>query len=184
MPARMRHRCRSDRYCRTSPGRCPRRRASDWRRAAPPPTSAARIGNSRIAALPARSRRAAAPCRPAVSLRASMVRTCPLPMVETGVTQERRASPFTWMVHAPHSATPQPNLVPVSPSSSRSTQSMGVSPSTSTSARAPFTLSWSVICRPPHHRRASTRRAVSGRILASAPQYRRRAIAQTVPMLR
>ena len=34
--------------------------------------------------------------------------------------------------HAPQSAMPQPNFVPVMPSTSRSTQSSGVSPSTST----------------------------------------------------
>src|SRR5438270_3070332 len=42
------------------------------------------------------------------------------------VVQERTALPFTCTVHAPHSAAPQPNLVPVSLSSSRITQSKGV----------------------------------------------------------
>src|ERR1700730_2276682 len=44
-----------------------------------------------------------------------------------GVTQARTASPFTCTVHAPHSALPQPNLVPTSFSSPRSTHSSGVS---------------------------------------------------------
>jgi hypothetical protein len=45
-----------------------------------------------------------------------------------------------WTVQAPHSAIPQPNLVPVMPSTSRSTQSRGVSPSTSTLWGVPLTL--------------------------------------------
>ena len=43
-------------------------------------------------------------------------------------------------VQAPHSAIPQPNLVPVMPSRSRSTQSRGVSSSTSTLWGVPLTL--------------------------------------------
>src|SRR3546814_10276689 len=49
----------------------------------------------------------------------------------TAVTQERVATPSTCTVQAPHIAMPQPNLVPVSPSSSRMTQSRGVSSATS-----------------------------------------------------
>jgi hypothetical protein len=45
-----------------------------------------------------------------------------------------------WTVQAPHSAIPQPNLVPVMPSRSRNTQSRGVSPSTSTLWGIPLTL--------------------------------------------
>jgi hypothetical protein len=52
--------------------------------------------------------------------------------LSTGVTQERVAVPSTCTVQAPHSAMPQPNLVPVIPSTSRSTHNSGVSPSTST----------------------------------------------------
>ena len=44
-----------------------------------------------------------------------------------GVTQPRTGSPSTCTVQAPHSAMPQPNLVPVMPSSSRRTQRRGVS---------------------------------------------------------
>ena len=50
----------------------------------------------------------------------------------TGVTQERVGWPSRWTVQAPHSAMPQPNLVPVSPITSRSTQSKGMSGGTST----------------------------------------------------
>jgi hypothetical protein len=48
------------------------------------------------------------------------------------VTEDRVAAPSTWAVQAPQSAMPPPNLVPV-PSTSRSTQKSGVSPSTSCS---------------------------------------------------
>src|SRR5438132_13127744 len=51
---------------------------------------------------------------------------------ETDVMHERTALPSRCTVHAPHSAMPQPNFVPVIPSTSRSTQSKGVSSSTST----------------------------------------------------
>jgi hypothetical protein len=43
----------------------------------------------------------------------------------TGSTQERSALPSTITVHAPHSAMPQPNLVPVMPKRSRSTHRRG-----------------------------------------------------------
>src|SRR5436190_10876182 len=59
----------------------------------------------------------------------------------TGIEHERRTSPFTWTEHEPHCETPQPYLVPVSPTCSRSTQSSGVSPSAFTSTVLPFTLS-------------------------------------------
>src|SRR3954447_26239768 len=52
--------------------------------------------------------------------------------------QERMAAPSRCTVQAPHSAMPQPNLVPVMPSTSRSTHSSGVSPSTSTSWGVPL----------------------------------------------
>ena len=45
----------------------------------------------------------------------------------TGSTQERVAVPSRCTVHAPHTAMPQPNLVPVMSSTSRSTQSSGIS---------------------------------------------------------
>ena len=59
---------------------------------------------------------------------------------EIGVMHERIGLPSRWIVHAPHRPRPQPNLVPVIPSTSRSTQSTGVSGSTSTLRGMPFTL--------------------------------------------
>src|SRR4051794_33349723 len=61
-------------------------------------------------------------------------------MLSIGVTQDRVATPSMCTVQAPHSAAPQPNLVPVMPSTSRRTQSNGVSPSTSALCAVPLTL--------------------------------------------
>src|SRR2546422_10467076 len=62
-----------------------------------------------------------------------------------GVTQERIAWPSSCTVHAPQSALPQPNLVPVMPSTSRSTHSIGVSSSTSTVRETPLTvIAWGI----------------------------------------
>src|SRR5580704_13375750 len=56
-----------------------------------------------------------------------------LPTTSASATeQERIATPSTWTVQAPHWAMPQPYLVPVMPSVSRSTHNRGVSASTST----------------------------------------------------
>src|SRR5580658_7941496 len=63
------------------------------------------------------------------------------PTAETASMQDRRASPSTSTVQAPHAAMPQPNLVPVSPIESRKTQSSGVSSSTATSYFRPLTPS-------------------------------------------
>src|SRR6476661_799797 len=71
---------------------------------------------------------------------ASMVVISELPMLSIGVMQERVGSPLTYTVQAPHSAIPQPNFVPVIPSTSRSTQRSGVSPSTSTLCLFPLIL--------------------------------------------
>src|SRR5258706_11972727 len=62
----------------------------------------------------------------------------------TGIEHERRTSPLTWTEHEPHCATPQPYLVPVSPTCSRSTQRSGVSASTSRSRTLPFTFSFAI----------------------------------------
>src|SRR6202042_901501 len=59
---------------------------------------------------------------------------------ETGATQERTASPSICTVQAPQRAIPQPNLVPVSCSESRSTQSSGVDGGSSTETGLPFTV--------------------------------------------
>src|SRR6202040_1963015 len=76
----------------------------------------------------------------AVAPIASIVVIADVPMPSTGVMQERVATPSMCTVQAPHSAMPQPNLVPVMPSTSRSTHSSGVSPSTSTDLTVPLTL--------------------------------------------
>ena len=57
---------------------------------------------------------------------------CPAPRA-SGVTHERTARPSTCTVQAPHAATPQPNLVPVRFSSSRSSHSSGICGSASSS---------------------------------------------------
>src|SRR5262245_6450794 len=58
---------------------------------------------------------------------------------ETGVEHERTGCPLTCTVQAPHCAMPQPNLVPVSPSSSRITHRSGVSPGCSELTSLPLT---------------------------------------------
>src|SRR3954470_1517239 len=80
---------------------------------------------------------------------ASMVVICALPMLSTGVTQERVATPSRCTVQAPHRAIPQPNFVPVIPSTSRNTHSKGVSPSTSTLCVVPLTLMVRATEQPP-----------------------------------
>src|SRR6266404_9017400 len=71
---------------------------------------------------------------------ASIVGISEVPMLSIGVTQERVGAPSTCTVQAPQSAMPQPNFVPVMPSTSRNTHKRGVSPSTSTVRSAPLTL--------------------------------------------
>src|SRR6266849_5938631 len=58
--------------------------------------------------------------------------------LDIAVTQERVASPLMCTVHAPQSAMPQPNFVPVMFSVSRRTQSSGMSGLTSTDCDLPF----------------------------------------------
>src|SRR5207253_9538403 len=59
---------------------------------------------------------------------------------DTGVTHDRTASPLRWTVHAPQSAMPHPNLVPVSPMFSRMTHNKGASGLTSTDCGLRLTL--------------------------------------------
>src|SRR5882672_4911196 len=70
------------------------------------------------------ARRSASICCPCTP---SMVVTSRPCTASIGVTHERTASPFRCTVQAPHSALPQPNFVPTSFNSPRSTQSSGVS---------------------------------------------------------
>src|SRR3979409_1357548 len=67
---------------------------------------------------------------------------------ETGVEHERTGLPLMCTVQAPHCAMPQPNLVPVSPSSSRITHSSGVSAGCSELTSLPLTTNL-VIRSPP-----------------------------------
>src|SRR5688572_22084670 len=59
---------------------------------------------------------------------------------EMGVMHERMAAPLRCTVHAPHSAAPQPNLVPVMPSVSRRAHRMGVDSSALTAVSLPLML--------------------------------------------
>src|SRR2546429_3365709 len=68
-----------------------------------------------------------------------MVVTCLPSARDNGATQDRIAFPSRCTVHAPHSAIPQPNFVPVISSESRRTHSKGVAGSTSTCTGFPFT---------------------------------------------
>src|SRR5271154_6698215 len=63
------------------------------------------------------------------------------PMDPTANRQERTGAPSTCTVQAPHCAMPQPNLVPVNPSRSLSTQRRGMSGGASISLTSPL------ICR-------------------------------------
>src|SRR4051812_24247949 len=65
----------------------------------------------------------------------------PLDTELSGTWQERVATPSIWTVQAPHWAMPQPYLVPVRPSVSRSTQSSGVRGSALACSDLPLTLS-------------------------------------------
>src|SRR3954468_12220848 len=64
------------------------------------------------------------------------------PTVETGVWHARCAFPSMCTVHAPHCPIPHPNLVPVSPITSRKTHNSGIDGSTSTDSSFPFTLNF------------------------------------------
>ena len=57
---------------------------------------------------------------------------------DSGVTQERIGLPSRCTVQAPHSAMPQPNLVPGRPATSRIAQSSGMLGSASSVAGLPF----------------------------------------------
>ena len=68
-----------------------------------------------------------------VHLDGEPIRSCITPIsAAAGVTHERAGCPSTCTVQAPHWATPQPNLVPVRPMSSRITHRSGVCSSAST----------------------------------------------------
>src|SRR5262249_51922258 len=85
------------------------------------------------------STQAACSDRPTLSVSIpSMVTILVLATAEIGVEQERTGWPLTCTVHAPQRAMPQPNLVPVIPSSSRSVHNSGVSAGRWTLSRLPL----------------------------------------------
>src|SRR5437660_1155601 len=76
-----------------------------------------------------------------ISERSTTTRTLSsAPMRSQALGANAAAAPARWPVQAPHWAMPQPNLVPVSPSVSRSTQRSGVSGVTLTVSRLPLTV--------------------------------------------
>jgi len=62
-----------------------------------------------------------------------------------GITQDRLGMPSKCTVHAPQRATPQPNLVPFVPSTSRKTHSSGMSGGTSSFWDFPLILSVTIV---------------------------------------
>src|SRR5512134_2091972 len=77
--------------------------------------------------------------RPILSAaRPSMVTTFLPATAESGVVHALTASPPTSTVQAPQTAMPQPNLVPISPNSSRTTHISGVSGSDADETAFPF----------------------------------------------
>src|ERR1700719_2593447 len=74
---------------------------------------------------------------------------------EMAVWHERAASPLIWTVHAPQRPAPQPNLVPVLSSVSRSTQRSGMSGPTSTVWDFPLRIKVVAIGGPPGGRGVS-----------------------------
>src|SRR5262245_19482249 len=76
---------------------------------------------------------------------ASIVVTFLLATAESGVMHERTGWPSTCTVQAPHSAIPQPNLDPVSPSWSRNAQSSGVLSGRSTVYRLPLMVTGIIV---------------------------------------
>src|SRR4029450_11910274 len=81
-----------------------------------------------------------------------MVVTFLPPAWDIGIVQERAGSPFTCTMQAPHSAIPQPYLVPVSPMVSRNTHSRGAPGSTSTFWPLPLTVN-EIMAPPPNDRK-------------------------------
>src|ERR1700738_5344524 len=91
------------------------------------------------------------------------------PTAFTRVTHQRMGCPSRCTVHAPHNAMPQPNLVPVRPSVSRSTHSNGMSGSTSTSVSLPLTLSLIIAPPAPQHPANEREPRVGARSSRAAP---------------
>src|SRR4029450_11573453 len=64
--------------------------------------------------------------------------------LDTGIEHERATPPLMCTEHAPHCATPQPDLVPVRPPRSRMTAGGGVSAALCTSRTRPLMLSFAM----------------------------------------
>src|SRR5690242_18189740 len=67
---------------------------------------------------------------------------------ETGVTHERMGEPSMCTVQAPQSVMPHPNLVPVRPSVSRSTQRSGMAAGASTDCGLPLRVNLTAGMKP------------------------------------
>src|SRR2546428_598863 len=80
----------------------------------------------------------------------------------TGVTQERVGCPSRWTVHAPQSAIPQPNFVPVNPTTSRKTHRIGMSAGTSTVTSRPLIFSVAMTASPQDGGMKAIARSVAG----------------------
>ena len=78
-------------------------------------------------------------CEPCAEMPSIVVMSAPS-ILPIGVEQDRTAFPFSRTVHAPQSAMPQPNFVPVSPRMSRRYHSSGISGSPSKLCACPFTF--------------------------------------------
>src|SRR5262249_49444448 len=90
------------------------------------------------------------------------------------MAQEREASPSMWTVQAPHSATPQPNFVPVSPSSSRRYQSSGIEGSPSNDCSWPLTCNLTIGSPPSsvqRHPNCYSQGRLDGDAIAVAPFF-------------
>src|SRR5262245_45203048 len=106
--------------------------------------------------------------RPILSAESPSIVTTVLPATaETGVVHERTAWPLTCTVHAPQTAMPQPNLVPVRPNSSRTTHINGVSGSSADETAFPFRVNFVAIPASPSVSPTKTRRRRSAAALAS-----------------
>src|SRR5262244_1177538 len=86
----------------------------------------------------------------------------------------RTASPLRCTVQAPHNATPQPNFVPVSPSSSRRYQSSGIEGSPSNDCSWPLTCNLTIGSPPSsvqRHPNCYSQGRLDGDAIAVAPFF-------------
>src|SRR5262245_8839917 len=98
--------------------------------------------------------------------RPSIVTTFLPATAETGVVHALTAWPPTSTVQAPHTAMPQPNLVPVNPNSSRTTHISGVSGGDADETDFPFRIKL-VAMRLPSLSHKETRRELAPQTLVA-----------------